>query len=46
MKIKAINETAYDPLTASGDMYHEARTDSEATHAIAITAHADQFVFA
>ena len=44
--IKATNATAHGQLVASRDMNHEARSDSETTHAMFMTAHAHQVVLA
>ena len=44
--IKAIREKAHNRLIASRDTSHEALTDSKTIHAIILTGHAHQFVFA
>ena len=44
--IKNINEIALDRLIDSKNTNHEARTDSETTRAIFMTAHAHHVVFA
>ena len=43
--IKIFNETAHDQLIYSRDTSHEARTHSETTLAIVLTAHTHQVVF-